>query len=78
MSGSGINRIVLELLGSSPTKWCSYVLYLLQGGGYLMSSGWLYMLLILIVPGLSLLLFSTYSIEANNIIIYWLGVVGTG
>ncbi len=33
MSGSGINRIVLELLGSSPTKWCSYVLYLLQGGG---------------------------------------------
>ncbi len=45
------------------------IIFITGGGGYLMSSGWLYMLLILIVPGLSLLLFSTYSIEANNIII---------
>lgn len=75
MSGSRINKIAWEQ--SYPTKWCSYVLYYYRGGGYLMSSGWLYNY-VLIVPGLSLLLFSTYSIEANNIIIYWLGVVGTG
>ena len=33
MSDSRINRIVVELLGSGPTKWCSYVLYYYRGGG---------------------------------------------
>ena len=43
MSDSRINRIVVELLGSGPTKWCSYMYYIITGGGgYLMSSGWLY------------------------------------